>query len=766
MRAASNPKQERHFYSFGAFRLYVARRELFREAVLVPLTPKAFDALFVLVSHHGHIVDKDELMGTLWPDTFVEEASLVQQISQLRKVLGERPDGGPYIETVARRGYRFAAPVTETWEEEPAGLRVAVRERSRRSLRLASAAATVLVLAVAGVFVWLRMQAKPLTGKDVLVLADFTNTTGDPVFDVTLREAFAVQLEQSPFLKVLGDEQMRQDLRLMGRPAGEHITNQIAREICQREGEKAMIGGSIASLGKTYAITLQATNCQTGETLAREHVEAEDKEHVLRAVATAAKGMRAKLGESLASIQERTIPPEQVSTTSLEAFQAYALGRAQVILGSSMTALPFFQRATELDPNFALAHRWLGNMWCNSGEYDRCAEHQKKAFALIDRVGERERLEILARYYFSGTGELNRAADTYQLLARTFPRDPFLPNALGLIHGLAGEWEKAVSEHEEAIAVAPRFAYAYSNLVTAYSCLGRFAEAKALAGKGLALGLDFPSIHLALLRIAYVQGDRAEAGKHIQSLAGTLEEYQSLALQAANAAALGQLRKGRESLERAGEMTRQQGLPETAARLLALEALQAALVGNCKAAHAKAGAPIPSGLPSSESKFFETSHPALPLALCGDIAAAQRAAEETSKQYPLHTLWNAVVLPTIRAAIELNREQPAKAIELLRSATPYERPYASTVYLRGLAYLRAGKGREAAVEFQKILDHKGANWGPYYPLSYVGLARAAVLTGDTARARKAYQNFLTLWKDADPDISILKEAQQEYAKLK
>ncbi len=655
--------------------------------------------------------------------------------------------------------------LTELKEESDSGklnaAEAPARPRKRRSLWPGLAVVAVIVLAVAGVLVWQRMQAKPLTDKDVLVIADFTNTTGDTVFDGTLREALAVQLEQSPFLKILGDEQVRQDLRFMGRSAGERITNQTAREICQREGDKAMIGGTIASLGKTYAITLQATNCQTGEALAREQVEAEDKEHVLRAVATAATRMRAKLGESLASIQKLDVPNQQVTTTSLEAFQAFALGRAQQRQGLNLDARPFFQRATELDPNFASAYQGLGTVYGNIGETGRRIEYYKKAFALIDRVSERERLGISASYYRIARGELNRAIDALQLFARTYPREWQPHNELGITYSNAGDDEKALPELQGAMRLEPRSVQPYANLVATYSWLDRFDEAKAVAEKAFAQKLDPPSIHWTLLRIANVQGDRAEAEKQIQWLAGKAEEYRSLATQAVNAAALGQLRTAGEVLGRAAEMAKGRSLPETAARFQAQEALREALVGKCEAARAKARAAI---LPVQAPA--DTLTAVLPLALCGDTAAAQKVAGETSKRFPLNTIWNAVHLPSIRAAIELSNNQPAKAIELLQSAAPYERAYPDAVYLRGLSYLRLRKGVEAAAEFQKILDHKGANWGIYYPLSYVGLARAAAFTGDSARARKAYQDFLALWKDADTDIPILKEAKQEYARLK
>jgi eukaryotic-like serine/threonine-protein kinase len=623
------------------------------------------------------------------------------------------------------------------------------------------AAAVVAVLAAAGAFVWQRMQAKPLTDKDVLVLADFTNTTGDSVFDGTLREALAAQLEQSPFLKILGDEQMHQDLLLMGRTAGERITNQVAREICQRENEKAMIGGSIASLGRTYAITLQATNCQTGEALAREQVEAEDKEHVLRAVATAATRMRAKLGESLASIEKLAVPSQQVTTTSLEAFQAYALGQTNRYLGLWMDAIPFYQRATELDPNFAAAYLWLGLTYNPIGETGRCAEYLGKAFALADRVSELERLAIVAFYYYYATGELNKAAEAFQLWTRTYPREASPHNALGNIYGETGDWEKALPEYQEASRLVPQYASYYINQVNAYLYLDRFDEAKAVAQKAFAQKLDPPIIHLLLLQIAYIQGDQAEVKKHIQWLAGKPEEYQSLYYQAANAAELGQLHESEKFGQRGGEMARQRSLPEGAAWFQEMLALCEALVGNCETARSKVHTAI---LPYQAPDLAWAA--ALPLALCGDASTAQKVADETSKQYPVHALWNAVYLPSIRAAAELSRNQPEKAVELLQPAAPYERAYMSPVYLRGLAYLRARKGAEAVTEFQKIVDHKGANWGVYYPLSYVGLARAAALAGDTARSRKAYQDFLALWKDADSDLPILTEAKAEYAKLK
>jgi eukaryotic-like serine/threonine-protein kinase len=652
----------------------------------------------------------------------------------------------------------------ELEEESDSGKLTALEESARhrkpRFLRPALAAAALVVLTAAGVLVWQRIQAAPLTDKDVLVLADFTNNTGEAVFDDTLREALAVQLEQSPFLKILSDGQVRQDLRLMGHPTGVRITNQVAREICQREGEKAMIGGAIVSLGKNYAITLQATNCQTGETLAREQVEAGDKEHVLRAIATATSRMRAKLGESLASIQKLAVPSEPVTTTSLEAFQAYALGRRQQSLGLSLAAIPFYRRATDLDPNFAMAYNLLGVMYCNAREYARCIEYRKKAFSLVDRVSERERLAISAGFHRQA-GELTKAVEQYELLARTYPRAYAPHNDLGTIYSSTGEWEKALAEYQEAARLDPRTVYPRSNQVGLYRYLGRFDEARAVAARLVAQKLDSPSTHVALLQVAYVQGDQAEAERQIQWLAGKQEEYLGIEARGWNAAVLGQYRRAIELLERGGEMARRRNLAGMVAHFQSGEAEYLALGGNCEEARDKVrAATLPDPTPS------DTLERALPLAICGDATTAQKMADDTSRQYPLHMLWKAVWRPAILAAVELNRNQPERAIKLLQSACAYERAYEFVVYLRGLAYLRLRKGAEASVEFQSILDHKGANWGPYYPLSYVGLARAAELAGDIPRARKAYLDFLALWRDADPDIPILREAKQEYARLK
>jgi eukaryotic-like serine/threonine-protein kinase len=618
-----------------------------------------------------------------------------------------------------------------------------------------SAGAIVVVVGLAvGSWLLFSRKAHALTDKDTIVLADFTNTTGDPVFDGTLRQGLAIQLEQSPFLKIMDDEQVQQDLRLMSLPAGERVTNQIAHDICVREGVAATIDGSIESLGKDYVITLHAITCQGGATLAREQIQAGDKEHVLNALGTAATAMRAKLGESHNSIQKLNRPLEQATTGSLEALQNYTAGFSEMGQGQFLDAVPLFERAIALDPSFAMAYYMLGAAFDNAGDVERSREYMQKAFGLIDRVSEFERDLITASYY-SYNGQSDKAIDAYRLGIQNYPRFWGFQNDLSAEYMDLGRFEEGLKAGQEASGLQANVEPPYRRQLDAYICLDRPAEAEQLAEKLRAQGRGGARIHQRFLEIAYVEGDDPAATREIQWFAGTPAEYLSFGLQAANRNALGQRRESSKLYQRAADTALRHGLRNAAAEFEEADARADALSGNCLTVR-------------------RLERPALALAMCGDAAQAEKLAAETSKLFPNATLWNAVQLPAIRAAIALKRDQPANAVELLASASPYERAYPGVVYLRGLAYLGLREGAEAAVEFEKILDHKGANWGsdwqhPYwgqfYSLSYLGLARASALAGDTAKARAAYQDFLTLWKDADPDIPILMQAKAEYAKL-
>jgi hypothetical protein len=589
--------------------------------------------------------------------------------------------------------YASAAALRVNLERLQSGLGPATAHGRRNPLpTYGIAAAAVLVLAAGGFFVWLqRTHAKPLTDKDVLVLADFTNTTGDPVFDGTLRQGLAIQLEQSPFLRIMDDQQVRHDLRLMSLPPGERITNQIAHDICVRDGAAATIGGSITSLGKNYVITLQAVTCQVGATLAGEQIQAEDKEHVLPALGTAATAMRAKLGESLGSIQELNRPLEQATTPSIEALQSYTAGHSEMDHGRFLAAVPLLERATVLDPDFAMAYHFLALAAENAGDIGATCEYSRKAFALIDRVSEYERELITEEYYGACTGELDQAIYALRLGSRNYPRWWGFVNNLSEAYLSLGQFEDGLKEGKEAARLQPNVEPPYRRQLDAYICLDRLAEAKQLAEQVRVQGLDGARIHQRFLEMAYVEDDPAAAAREIQWFAGKPEEYLSLGLQAADPNVLGQRSESRKLYQKAAEAARRWGLRSAAAEFEEADARADALSDNCQTVRS-------------------LGRPALALAMCGDLAQAEKLAAETSKLFPNGTLWNRVHLPAIRAAMKLKLE-PAEAVNLLAFAAPYERAYPATTYLRGLAYLRLHDGAQAAAEFQKILDHKGAVGG-------------------------------------------------------
>jgi len=633
---------------------------------------------------------------------------------------------------------------------------VAAGRRRAPSQKYGITAFVALALAAGGVFLWRQCtQAKPLTDIAVLVLADFVNTTGDPVFDGTLRQALAIQLEQSPFLKIMDDEQVRQNLRLMSLSPGAPVTNPIAHDICVRDAAAATIDGSIASLGRSYVISLQAITCQRGETLAREQVQADDKEHVLSAVGTAATAMRAKLGESRASIQKLNRPLEQATTGSLEALQSYTAGSAELRQGRFLAAVPLFKRAVAIDPSFAMAYLHLATAFHTAGDAALQAEYTSKAFALIDRVSAYER-HLIAGPYYATTGELEKALDGCKVGIANYPRAWGLHNQGSETLITLGRFEEGLKEGLAAMELQPNAEQPYRRLLDAYMCLERLDEAKKVAEKVRMQGIDGARIHQRFLEMAYIEGDQAAAAREIQWYAGKPEEYLSLGLQAADLNVRGQRRASSKLYKRAAETALRQGLRDVAAAFEEADARADALSGHCDTVR-------------------RLGRPALALAMCGDAARAEKLAALTSKRFPNGTLWNAVQLPAIRAAIELQRGQPARAVELLASASPYERAYPEAVYLRGLAYLRLRKGVEAAAEFQKILDHKGAswgatwhrpNWGLHYSISYLGLARGLALAGEGPNARRAFQDFFALWKDADQDLRILTEARRDYAALR
>jgi tetratricopeptide (TPR) repeat protein len=555
----------------------------------------------------------------------------------------------------------------------------------------------------------------------------------------------------------------------MDRSPDQRITGTVGQEICVRENIKAMMTGEIAPLGSHYVLTLNAVNCATGDSLAREQVEAESKEEVLVALGKAVSSMRGKLGESLSSIERFDAPIEQATTSSLEALKAFSQGDAQRDKGRETESIPFFERALELDPNFALAYARLGTIHRNHGELERATEYYKQAFALRERVSEREKFYISSWYYSVVTGEFDKALRTYELWMQTYPRDPTPWGNIIVFYGALGQFDKALEAAQEVMRLDPNSQFSYQDLGGAFLALNRFEEAKAVAEKQIAQGLENEWAHTRLYVVAFVQGDTEAMARHAEWMSGKPEEPWMVAIQGHAAIFSGKLQEARKLYRLAVELAQQHNRKEEAASTAAIHALWEAALGNQRRAREQAAAALAIA-PGLEPQVVA----AKALAWSVDLTQAQRLADDLGKRYPTFTLVNNRDIPTIRALVELQRGNPANAIELLKVARQYELgggPGAGAglqaIYVRGQAYLQLGAGAEAAAEFRKILDHRGiAPVSPLHSLARLGLARAHALAGDPAGARRAYQDFLALWKDADSDIPLLQEAKAEYAKLR
>ena len=625
--------------------------------------------------------------------------------------------------------------------------------------------AGLAVIALLAVGLYLRSRSpNALTQQDTIVLADFTNTTGDPVFDGTLKQALAVDLEQSPFLRVLPGARVRETLGFMGRSPDERLTTDLARDLCLRAGSKAMLAGSIANLGSQYVITLNAVNCQSGDSLAQEQAEGSSKEQVLSALGSAVSKMRGKLGESLASIQKFDTPIQQVTTSSLEALKAFAMGNAEFDQGRERESLPFYKRAVELDPNFAWVYARMGVIYKADGELEQAKESTRKAYELRDRVSEREKLYIADHYYDSVTGELDKEIETLELYKRTYPNDSVPSNNLGVAYSQMGDYEKSVASERDSLQVDPKATNAHIGLSVAYFELGRFDEAKQIEEQSLKQFPDSEFMHW----VGYLEAERAgwtaDAQRESDWAKGKPGEFRFVSIHAQTEAGAGKLRLARELAQQAIEMQKNHGMLEGAQNDLAGLALIEADFGDCARAREDL-----SKLSSNPGRVASAVAGSV-FATCGDVTKAESLANNLNKNYPLETLAQKVDIPTIRARQELQRGNGSKAVDELRSTEAYEFgnvALGSPAYLRGLAYLQMKQGGLAAPEFQKALDHKGVTGNaPLAALSRLGLGRAFALSGDNAKARTAYQDFFAIWKDADPDLPILKTAKAEYEKLK
>jgi eukaryotic-like serine/threonine-protein kinase len=798
-------------YEFGPFCLNPLKRIVLRDSEPLALTPKCFDILLTLVKHAGEVLAKEELMESVWPDTVVEDGNLNRNISTLRKVLGESPNDHRYIVTVPGRGYRFVAEVREASEEHPTVTRHEsggtalgeslefpydpfARKASVQPLpvpapsivrlpaprRFARIPMSALWLTVGSVVCALALvilvkfgfQAKPvLSATDLILIADFSNTTGDPVFDDTLKQAVSVQLTQSPYLNILSDARIRATLQLMTKPQDTKLTPVVAQDLCQRAGCKSYISGSIANLGNQFVIGLSAINCQTGDLLTQEQVTAENKESVLKALDKAGTNLRKKLGESLITVQRFDTPLAEATTPSLEALKAYSLGTKRD-LENDAAAVPFFKRAIEFDPNFASAYEALGVAYYNLGESGLARENFTKAYEFRERVSEREKFMIAARYYSYVSGDLERAIETYQLWQQAYPRDTSAHANLGGLYGAVGQHEKAINETLEGIRFNPDAGSHYSNLLLSYAALNRLDDAKRAYEQELARKIDDPVSKANRFGVAFVEGDKGEMDRLMAWSVGKPEGEDILLAAESDAEAFaGHVQNAQDFSRRSVQSALRSFQKETAAQYQMDEALWQAEFGNREIARQHTAAAL--ALTANHDTQILA---ALAMARTGDFAKAERMASDLGNRYPSDTLVKNYWLPVILGAVEMDRNEPAKAIKLLETATPYElaSPQAWSglggplypAYLRGWSYLLLHQGGDAAAEFQKLIDNPGFMLTcPLRALAHLGLARAYALQDRANNARSAYQDFFDLWKDADPDIPVLKQAKLEYAKL-
>lgn len=645
----------------------------------------------------------------------------------------------------------------------------------------AVAAVLVCVALVAGGLYYRSRQTKRLTEKDTIVLADFANSTGDAVFDDTLKTALVVSLQQSPFLNVLSEQKVVGTLRAMTRPAGTKLTPDVTSEVCQRAGSKAYISGAIGSLGSEYVLGLKAVNCQSGDTLAQEQVTAASKEKVLDVLGVAASRLRGKLGESLATVQKFDVPLVDATTPSLDALRAFSLGQKVYRERGQAASLPYNRQSIEIDPNFALGYYETGADYYSLGQVGRANEYFTKAFQLREHVSEREKLAISAHYYRDVTGELDKAVQTDQEEIESYPREMLAYIRLGIDFAAQGQYEKARETTLEALRLTPDHVVPYADLVAYALALQRFDETRQMAHEAAVRKLDDVMLHSTGYAVGFLGADSATMAEQEKWFMGTTDENSGLALFSDTEAFAGHVAKARDLTQRALDSAIRVDSKETGAIWEENEALREAAYGYAAKARQTAAAGLKIA-PSSQGVQVEA---ALAFAMAGDTARAESLAQELSKRFPLNTQVQSLWLAATRAQVALDRKNPALALNTLQGPSAIDLgliPFATnisclySVYVRGEAYLAAGQGGAAAVEFQKILDHSGIVWNCWTgALAHLGLARAYAMQsktlqradGDAARARSlgAYKDFFTLWKDADPDIPVLKRAKAEYAKL-
>jgi len=776
--SAAGGRAYKQVYGFGPFQLDAEKQTLLRDGEPVALAPKAFQLLLTLVRHGTETVSKDQLMKSVWPDTFVEETNLTRNIFALRKALGES-EQNRYIVTAPGRGYRFAEGVHLLPDAE---LSVVAASHSKVQIEVKETAhwariliATVILLTIAAVGVWHLMRRGPaLTGEDTVVLADFANSTGDPVFDGTLRQGLEVQLEQSPFLSLVPEQRLRRTLAQMGQPVDAQLGGEIAQEVCERTGAVATIEGSIAMLGSEYVLGLRAKNCRTTGVLDAEQEQAHRKEDVLKALSAMTSRLRARIGESLASVEKYSTPLAEATTPSFEALKAYSAGRQIHAAHGASEALPFLRRATEIDPQFALAHAWLGRMYADLDQSGLAAASIARAWQLRDRVSDRERFFIDVNNEILVTGNMEAGQQTAEAWARAYPREASPHQMLaGLVNKRAGRYESALLEALQSIKLNPDFWQAYYALGVLNTYLGRLEEGEGALRAAAARGLDADEFIMLAYDIAFLKGDRSGMQREaLRARARPGGENWMSAREAFIAAYSGHLREARTISHRAVFQAQQAGQPERASLWAAGAGIREGLFGN----KAEAAEWAASALRLSQTREVLYGA-ALAFGISGDSSHAEALVSEMENGFPEDSSVRFSYVPAIRAVLALNRADPERAVELLQVAAPHELgipPSAVSglfgalypIYVRGQAYLAANRATEAESEFRKILDHRGIVVSdPIAALSHLQLGRAYALAGDSVKARSAYQDFFALWKEADQYIPVLKQAESEYAKL-
>lgn len=765
--------EKKELYEFGPFRVDADKEILLRDSAPVALTPKTFQVLLVLVRHGKEVVTKDDLMKTVWPDTFVEETNLTRTIFMLRKALGEGTDDHKYIVTVPGRGYRLAETVrlvvpdaVETTVLLARHSEVEIRTRESR-LRVALSAGALAIVGLGFILLWkFWHRTRPLTSHDTIVLADFANSTGDPVFDGTLRQGMAVELEQSPFLSLVPDDRIQRTLPLMGQPADAPLSPAISRQICERVGGAAILDGSIDRIGQAWVLALHARSCVDGADLDDEQVQVSRKEDVLAALSQIGTQFRRRIGESSLTVASHSKPLPEATTSSLDALKAYKTAWDIHLHSGPIAAIPLLQRAVELDPKFAMAWASMGRMTADLDQPDLAAADMAEAWRLRDRTSDRERYFITAAYQSLALGNQEQARQTCEAWAQAYPRDE-VPHSWmgGMINKIAGRFDIAADEARKAVDLDPDRGVAWYNIAVNELYLNRFEQAGKTIHEAESRGLALDEFFMLRHDLAFLRGD--SAGMHAVAAAARIRpgtEGWVANKEAWAAGWYGQLDQARSLSRRAVEASLQIDQRERAALWLAAAAIREAFFVNTAAARRQADA----ALANSNSREVEYGA-AFALGLIGDTSRIKAMTADLNRRFPQDTFVQFNILPTLRALIALNQHRAPAALEELRKAEPYELSPPNAligalypIYIRGMALLASHRAQDAAHEFQKILDHPGiVGSDPVGVLARLQLARALALTGDRDRSLAAYRELLQIWRDADPLISLLSSARLE-----